>query len=252
MELFRTLGDERGIATNLYFLGWAAYAQGDYETARWRCEESIALFRTLGKPVFSVEALIIQANAELALGKKEVARALLEEALAFGKESESEDDIARALYGLGHLALREEKLADASTLYEQGIMMLKERWLMPRIKWVLASCLEGIGEVAAAQGQVVWTVRLFAVADAVRRSHEYFSPLGIEQPFYEHTLAAARAHLGEKTFAALWSEGRNLTSSRPMKGDEIPTLTSEVSSFDETSLLRFESVFGLTVSPQAS
>src|SRR5260370_14998636 len=47
------------------------------------------------------------------------------------------------------------------------------------------------------------------------------------------------------------SSGIFLTSSCPLKGDEIPTLTSGVSWFDETCLPWFPFRFGLTVSPQA-
>jgi hypothetical protein len=57
----------------------------------------VALLPALGKPVFLVDALIIQANANLALGEKGAGHALLEEALALGKVSGSEEDKVRAL-----------------------------------------------------------------------------------------------------------------------------------------------------------
>ena len=211
LALFKAHSDTRSVASNLYFLGWVAYEQGDYMTAHQRCEQSVALFRTLGKPIFLVDALIIQANANLALGEKEAGRTLLSEALALGKVSESEEDKVRALYGLGHLALREQKLAEAYTLFEQSIMWFKGRWLLPRSKWILASCLEGIGEIALAQQLFIWTVRLFAAADAVRTTYRFFSPMGMEQPFYDRTLEAAHEQLGENLYAQAWAEGWAMT-----------------------------------------
>jgi hypothetical protein len=42
----------------------------------------------------------------------------------------------------------------------------KAKW----IAWVLASCLEGLGEIAFGQGQATWTVWLFRAAEALRVS----------------------------------------------------------------------------------
>jgi len=139
------------------------------------------------------------------------ARTLLEEALMLSRELESQDDSARAHCGLGHLALRQGDLVQARTHYEECITTLQGRWIIPRLKWALASSLEGLGEIALAEGQVAWTVRLFAAADAVRSAHAYYSPVGMRQPFYDQTVAGARAQLEEKAFAALWAEGQQLT-----------------------------------------
>ena len=50
-------------------------------------------------------------------------------------------------------------------------MILKQGAEIPdRVQWVLASCLEGIAEIALAQGQAAWAVRLFARAAALRQT----------------------------------------------------------------------------------
>ena len=54
-------------------------------------------------------------------------------------------------------------------------------------------------------------MRLYAAADAVRKAHGYYSPLFIQQPYYDRTLAAARAQLGETAFADAWDEGGAMT-----------------------------------------
>jgi DNA-binding CsgD family transcriptional regulator len=174
-------------------------------------EESLAHHRTLGKPIIFLETLITYAFELIALGDELTARTLLEEALALSRELQSQDDSARTLCGLGYLALRQGDLVHARTHYEQSITTLQGRWIVPRLKWALASSLEGLGEIALAEGQVAWTVRLFAAANAVRSAHGYYSPLAMKQPFYDQTVAGARAQLGEKVFAALWAEGQQLT-----------------------------------------
>ena len=98
--------------------------------------------------------------------------------------------------------------------------------MIPRLKWALASSLEGLGEIARAVGQVAWTVRLFAAANAVRSAHGYYSPLGMKQPFYDRTLAAARAQFGEKAFAALWAEGQQLTPLEALTAEARAPITT--------------------------
>jgi predicted ATPase/serine/threonine protein kinase/DNA-binding CsgD family transcriptional regulator len=226
------MGHVWGTASALHFLGWTAYSRGDYRRARPLLEESVALSRTLGKPVLAVEARIILAYTVAALGEEKTAYTLLEEALALGREMESEDDTGRALCGLGHLALRQGELAQARSLYEESIIQLQGRWLIPRIKWVLASCLEGLGEIALSQGNAAWMVRLSASAETVRAAHGYFSSLGREQPSYERTLEAARAQLGEKAFAQAWAEGQAMTPEQVLAAEAgVSTLTPGTTAF---------------------
>ena len=204
-------GDVYGTAAILFVLGWIAYEQREYARARALIGECLTQFRTLGKPDTYPEALIMYAYASVALGDEATARTALEEALSLSRELQIQDDCARALCGLGHLALRQGDLARARESYEESITLVQGRWLIPRLKWVLASSLEGLGEIALAEGQAAWTVRLYASADAVRSAHGYYSPLFIEQPYYDRTLAAARAQLGETAFVAAWQVGRAMT-----------------------------------------
>ena len=224
--LSKEVGNVWLTATMLYLLGWEAYEQGEYTHARMLTEESLAHYRTLGKPMLFMEALIIYAYELLALGDKLTARTLLEEALSLSRELESQDDSARALCGLGYLTLRQGDLVRARTHYEECITTLQGRWIVVRLKWALASSLEGLGEIASAVGQAAWTVRLFAAANAVRSAHGYYSPLGKKQPFYDQTLAAARAQFGEKTFDALWAEGQQLTPQQALTAEARAPITT--------------------------
>jgi DNA-binding CsgD family transcriptional regulator len=92
-------------------------------------------------------------------------------------------------------------------------MVLKQEAEVPdRVQWVLASCLEGIGEIAHAQKQIAWALRLLARAEALRTSDTYRNTIGREQSLYERLLAKATTQLGEATFVALWTEGRSMTT----------------------------------------
>jgi predicted ATPase/DNA-binding NarL/FixJ family response regulator len=211
LDILKVIGDVWGSASTLFVLGWVAYEQRAYVHAQTLIGECLAQFRTLGKPDTYPEALILYAYASVALGDETTARIALDEALSLGRELQIWDDCARAHCGLGHLALRQGDLAQARASYEESITLVQGRWLIPRLKWMLASSLEGLGEIALAEGQAAWTVRLYASADAVRAAHGYYSPLFIEQPYYDRTLVAARALLSETAFAAAWEEGQAMT-----------------------------------------
>jgi len=222
LALSRGLDESWNIALNLLFLGWASYCQGAYAAARRLSEESVALLRTLGNPGYTAHALTILAHIATALGEETTATALLEEALALGKQGESREDMARTLCALGRLALRQGQMEQARARYEESLSLV-EQWrearLSVRIKWILASCLEGLGEIAFSQGQAAWTVRLCGAAESLRVAGASRNPLGREQPSYERTLAAARSQLGEESFAALWAEGQTMTSEEALAAE---------------------------------
>ena len=223
LTLSRVLDDSWNIAFNLLFLGWASSCQGAYAAARRLSEESVTLFRTQGNPGFTAQALTILAYTLAALGEETTAASLLAEALALGKQGESREDTARALCALGRLALTQGQMAQARTLYEESLATLMEQWraarLSVRIKWILASCLEGLGEIAFSQGKAAWTILLCGAAESLRVVGASLTPIGREQPSYERTLAAARSQLGEESFAALWAEGQKMTPEEALEAE---------------------------------
>lgn len=155
----------------------------------------------------------IRAAVQRLLERREV-EALGEEAQAVALETGNTEDLARVLWGLGHLALRQGNLAEARGMYMNCVKRIQGKLLIPRLKWVVASCLEGLGEIALAGGageQATWAVQLIGAAEAVRSAHGYYSPLCTEQPFYDRTLGTARTQLGEKAFAVAWATGQTMT-----------------------------------------
>jgi predicted ATPase/DNA-binding CsgD family transcriptional regulator len=234
LGLFRKFGNFWCMAVSLHYLGWTVYSQGDFKRARQLSQESVTIFAALGKPLFSVDAQIVLAYALTSLGEEANAHALLEETLALSKERENMDDIGRTLCALGHLALRHGDLTQARKLFEESIIMLKGRWPVPRIKWVVASCLEGLGEITLPQGQPAWTIRLFAAAEAMRSTHGYYTPLGLEQPLYEQTLAKAYSQLEEATIASLWAQGKDMSPEQALAAYEKDTSNTELSTSTPT------------------
>ena len=224
LTLFKVLGDSWFIAVDLHFLGWASSCQGAHATASRLSEESVALFRTLGHQGYTAQALTILGCEVAALGKEAAAAQLMQEALELAKNGESWEDMALALCSLGHLALHQGNRVQARARYGESLTVLTDAWttgrLTMRTRWIPASSLEGLGEMALSLGQARLTAQLFAAAENLRVSGMYRNPIGIQQPYYARTLTEARAQLGEEDFAAFWAEGRAMTPEEVLAAQE--------------------------------
>ncbi len=216
-------------ATDLHYLGYVSYAQGDYTYGCQMSQESLTLFRTLHTPLYVPEVMTILAYGLAALGEQASAQAWLEKALLLAREGESIEDIVHALCGLGYLALQQDHLAEAQALFEESVAKMQGRWLVPRNKWLIASCLEGLAGIAQAQEQPSRAVQLLAVAHRVRMAYGYYTAFGTEQPFFDRTLTEARTKLGEKNFAAAWTTGQAMTPQQVAVIETAKTFPVEVS-----------------------
>jgi len=114
--------------------------------------------------------------------------------------------IARGLWSLGYVALFQDDYAKARTFYEEALALHREFGE----KWFIASCLDGLAEVAIAKGQPEWAAHLLAAA-ALLREDLGVSPPSYNLANYERAVDTTRAQLGEERFAAAWAEGRKMT-----------------------------------------
>src|SRR5437763_12508447 len=113
---------------------------------------------------------------------------------------------AESLSTLGKVLAAEGDYAAAQALYEESLVLSGELGE----KWLIASCLVGLGEVVAAQHKLAWAAQLWGAADALRDALGVPIP-PVELADYERSLSAARVHLGERAFAAAWAQGRAMT-----------------------------------------
>ncbi len=207
MAIKRALEDQRGIAISLNNLGLVARNRGDVARARSLYEESLSLFRQLGWKRGIAMALSNLAVAMRDLDKRAEALTLIEESLALRRELGDKWATAYSLTVLAGLARDQGEQGEAARLYRASLDLLEE--VGNRIG--LAAYLEGVAVLALARGQPARTVRLCAAADALRRA--LGAPLPpADRPVYEHTLAAARAALGDETYATVWAAGLLATS----------------------------------------
>jgi predicted ATPase/class 3 adenylate cyclase len=247
LAISRKLGDRRGIASSLNYLGSVAAAQGDYTSSQALYEESLALWRQLGERKFVARLLYNLACGALGQGDFGAARALFEECLAPMRELGDRGNIAYALGNLGYMAelhgdypaaraLGAESLAIMRELgdregianvlhnlgdvaydlgdYSTAVSLRQESlviWRELGIRLGTVSSLEELAAVAAALGGVLRSAGIWGATERLRS--EIGSPMpAYERSRYDHRVANARAALGDDVaFDRAWQEGRALT-----------------------------------------
>jgi predicted ATPase/DNA-binding SARP family transcriptional activator len=171
LALYRALGDKAGIAQVLIW--WGIFAENqDYERRRGYLEESITLFRELGH----VEGLY---NALTHLGMLALWNEDLETAqaqFALLKENPQSARLPTRAWNarvFGELALCLGQYDQARRLFEESIALCRESGQLMTGLWSRAS----LGYVVLYQGDVVLAYTLFL--DVQRQFHEIGSKIGV-------------------------------------------------------------------------
>jgi len=245
-ELYRAMDDRDSVAFTLYNLANLARYQGNYAKARALLEESLTLFRERANKRGMALALLLDAELRflahrdptlihplleeslalfkevgdkdglalhcyvsgqvaLSQGDASMARSLLEESLALYRDLGDRQRMAQVLVGLAKVEAYQGDLSTAHILYEESLSIARVGY-----KLDIASGLEGLANVVAAQGELAWATRLWGAAEALRDTMG--APLPpLERPDYEHATATARTALGAEAFAAAWAAGKTMT-----------------------------------------
>lgn len=244
LALYREQGDRRGMAVTREDLALIALSQGDFSKARKLMEENLTRYRALGEQYHTAFTLFLLAHSYF-LSRENLAKArmLAQESLALFREVGNRQYIAYVLNLQGQLALVAREYAEAHTLLEEALSIFdtledrfgradtrialarlatlqgdkeaarlhyQESWKLLRateMKDVMATCLEGFGEVLLAEGAPERAVQLWAAAAALRAA--IVAPLPpIYRSSYVQAVARARQLLGEQGFQTAWAQGR--------------------------------------------
>jgi predicted ATPase len=135
LEIYRELGDKKGLTAQCNALGTIEGLQGDYSAARSWLNESLSLCRQLGDRTEIAAALSNLADVVNAQGEHSTAHSLLEEALSIFRELGDYTGVAWSLNHSGDAARDGGDLAAARRFYQDGadiFRQLGERWGMGR------------------------------------------------------------------------------------------------------------------------
>jgi tetratricopeptide (TPR) repeat protein len=228
----------------LYGTGKLALEQGDYARVHEVADQALALAEALDHSLGMSEALELQGCLARARGDPLGARALLEQALLCARRADDRVAIERVLFWLGHAARESGDLVRAELAFEELLVAsrqgplhgtallllslghvarerLDDKRAATRYREALevfatigdpsglAACFEGLSGLARQRGDMQRTAHLAAAASGLRESAaSALTPA--ERRAFDEDLAAARAALGDATFATLWTEGRAL------------------------------------------
>ena len=227
LALHRELGNKRGVAWSLSGLALMLFvSQSDPAPIHSVLEESLTLFRELGHKEGIAWVLGLLGQVFLQQGDAATARSLLEESVVISREIGVWWSTAQSHSVLARAAASEGDDAAAHVLYEESLAIAKK----VGNKLLIASCLEGLADVIAAQGSVgaslagaLWAARLWGAAEALRDA--IGAPLPpVYHADYDRSVAAVRSSLGVKAFAIAWTEGRTMTPEQAFAAKEPATM----------------------------
>lgn len=165
LALQRELGDKPGIASALNHLGRVFYLRGDYKGAVAPLEESLAIRRQLGDRKGMADSLGHLGLVLKVLGDYERAITLHEESLALQRELGDKRGIATALSNLGFVRYDQGENSRAAALFEESLALRRELGDKPGI----AADINNLGRVTQAQRNYARATSLFEESLALHR-----------------------------------------------------------------------------------
>ena len=205
LSLYRDHGDAWGTAAALFHLGDAVGGLGDIGQASSLFTESLARFQELSDWAQAMLPLKDLGRLAREAGDYERARALLEQALALCQQIGFNWGAAETLLNLGQVASAEGDWARAAELLMKSLGLYQDQGDQLGI----ASNLQALAEIAVAQGMTEQAITLLAAASMLYKDMGFRPELSDELDLGQ-SLKAARALLGERTFAVAWEAGQRL------------------------------------------
>ena len=204
----RTAGDVRGMAWALVNLGMIAYYQADAEHAIAALEESVTLAReSADVPLLSLAVTNVGRVLLWVRGPHDPrATTCLHEGLALAQQCQSRHATSQALGGLAELAWRQDDFDGAIELWQQALRLRVQLGDQRGI----ATCLERLAQLAAANGRTQHAAWLWGAAEARREA----IGLGLrhdEAADRERLMTVAVKVMGEADFSQARLHGREAT-----------------------------------------
>jgi predicted ATPase/class 3 adenylate cyclase len=203
LALFRQAGNELWVGgTLVHSAAWLWFTLGDLATMRQRFQEGQALITRVGDRAWSAECLWVAALLALSEGEPIRASSLAQESLSMYREMGDPWYSAWLLHLLGKIEMQSGEMHAARTYYQQSLALnqqVGEKWMTP-------FNLEGLASVVATQGALQWAAQFWGAAEALREAIDV-PRLPVDRASYEQAVGAARAQLGEESFASAWQEG---------------------------------------------
>jgi predicted ATPase/DNA-binding XRE family transcriptional regulator len=205
LRLRRRAVNPRDEASSLTSLALTASALGDYERSRSLCEEALDRWRSLRDPRGTAVALVNLGELLAHLCETDRADAVLREAIVIG--TELSDDVVRsaALDGLAETMRVTGRLDEAAECCRSSLLLIRRLGIREHV----AVVVEHLGILAGEAGLAEDAARILGAAEALR------SALGASldlprRAVHDAAVVRLRSALGDPVFTHAWHEGELL------------------------------------------
>jgi adenylate cyclase len=202
LQFTHEIGYKHGLAAILGNLGVVAVQYGDYDKAQQRLEATLILARELGDLLYCSVVLNELARLRFWKGDIATAEAYYAEMLIVSQQIKDQPQIAAAEYGLGMVALRQERLAEARPLL---VASLQKRQDIVEKKAQISSLVSMVA-IWRHEGQWKRCAQLLGGIAALQEIYGV-SILDIDD-FHTELRTAVRENLSPAEFAAAWAAGQ--------------------------------------------
>ncbi|HLK58659.1 MAG TPA: tetratricopeptide repeat protein [Chthonomonadaceae bacterium] len=206
LALYRSLGDKKGIGWALSVMGQVALAEGDVAAARACYEESLPLLREVGDAWRITSNLTFLGTVFHVMGDLDQARACFEEGLALALEIGDGQSYGFNLSNLADVLVKQGDYAQAFAHYSEVLHIA----IRLKHRMATAHLLQAFGDVAVGRKQFQRAARLYGASSALH-AQLGSQMLPFARPAYEQRMAILHAALSPDTFQEEWSAGEALT-----------------------------------------
>ncbi len=221
-EIYREVGDRRGLAHALSFLSVLLAHRGEPSSARRYADESVRMFREVEEDRWGL-AIALNNRGIVAEAQAEYAQAVpfFEESADILRGLGDRWALSLPLRHLGTVALRQGDHTRAEQLYKESLEQCRQLGE----KWLISLCLEELAGVACLQGEYTRAARLWGADETIREAIGA-TVRALYRADYDHGLTAARETLGNAAFTAAWGKGRKMTLEEAVAYalEEVPEL----------------------------
>jgi predicted ATPase len=203
LDIARATQDARAEASALAHLADVATIEGELVRARELYEREIELLERLGEVHWITAVRHVLGEVELAANRLGDAERLFDEALADARRHGNERLAAKILHGRGDLELARGRLEHAAEAYRQSAQLARP---FKEAKNAIY-CLAGLAAVAANEGKIARSGRLWGAAEAIG-TDEGLPLHATNRMRYERAIAPLRSSV---EFRAAEEAGRPLS-----------------------------------------
>jgi predicted ATPase/DNA-binding CsgD family transcriptional regulator len=189
-----------------WILGWMDLAGGGAAEAANTMQKVADSFRSSPLARLAAAPLVVQAEAQAALGLLDAATASIDEATSLSHAGKMTWVLGRAALVRAKLRALEGDLAQAELRVHEALSLGREAG----DQFGVVDALEERARLAARQESGKAAIRLWAAAETLRTELGY--RLAVDRAGMESALARCKQSLGPDDFAAAWAEGAKLSA----------------------------------------